>query len=242
MNWKRIGRAAIWIAGGAMLLAGVGLVSFCVALRSDRRANVVEVPDWIGHPREEAIADAARLGLMFEVSELRHDAAVAPDRIVRQEPAAGAQVRHGRIVRVVVSLGGETLTVPELTGQPARQAELALLRAGLTPGWDARVHDNAVPASQVIDQAPGAGALSVSGDRVHRLVSDGARAPRWVMPDLTGRTLREGQEWITLCGFRNGAVRNVSATGKLTGTIVGQLPLSGYPIARRDIVELTVAE
>jgi beta-lactam-binding protein with PASTA domain len=54
--------------------------------------------------------------------------------------------------------------------------------------------------------------------------------------------LREAQEWITLCGFRRGAVRRVPADGKPSGMIVGQLPLSGYPIARREVVELTVAD
>jgi len=242
MNGKSLGRALLWTVGGGVLAGTVGLASFCVALRSDRRSNLVEVPDWIGHGREETLAQAQALGLVFEVSELRHDPGVAVDRIVQQEPAAGTQVRHGRTIRVVISLGGETLTVPSVIGQPARQAELELRRVGLTPGWEAHIHDNAAPASQVIDEAPAAGTLSVSGDRVHRLVSDGPRAARFVMPDLTGRTLRDVQEWITLCGFRSRAVRRVPAEGKRSGTVVGQLPLSGYPIARRDVVELTVAD
>jgi len=242
MSWKRWGRALLWTVGGGLLAGTVGLASFCVALRSDRRSNLVEVADWIGHGREEALARAQALGLVFEVSELRHDPGVAVDRIVQQEPAAGTQVRHGRTIRVVVSLGGETLTVPSVIGQPARQAELELRRFGLTPGWEAHIHDNDAPVSQVLDEAPAAGTLSVAGDRVHRLVSDGPRAARFVMPDLTGKTLRDVQEWITLCGFRSRAVRRVPAEGKLAGTVVGQLPLSGYPIARRDVVELTVAD
>jgi len=151
-------------------------------------------------------------------------------------------VRQARTIRVVVSLGGETLSIPGLTRQPARQAELELRRQGLTPGWEARIHDGEIPAGQVIDQAPGEGTLSVPGDRVHRLVSDGPRRARWVMPDLEGRTLRDAQEWITLCGFRSGAVRRIPSGGKRAGTVVGQLPLSGYPISRRDPVELTVAD
>ena len=242
MNWRRIGVGAAWILGGAFVIAVVAIISFCAALRSERRENVVVVPDWIGRSRDEASAQAAQLSLNFEVAELRHDPGVAVDRIVQQEPPGGIQVRRGRTIRVVVSLGGETLTVPSLIGQPARQAELALRRHGLTPGWEARIHDDAAPPSQVIGVAPVAGSLSVSGERVHRLVSDGPRTPRWVMPDLAGLTLREVREWINLCGFRNGAVRRVPADGRRAGTIVGQLPLSGYPIARRDVVELTVAE
>lgn len=242
MNWKRGLRVSLWIVGGGAVAFAVAFTSFCVALRSERRSDIVQVPDWTGRSRDDAIAEAGRLGLTFEVGEERHDPAVATDRIVQQDPAPGTKVRHGRTVRVVVSLGGETLTVPSLIAQPARQAELALRRAGLIPGWDARVHDDVVPAGQVMDQAPDGGTLSVSGDRVHRLVSEGARTPRWVMPDLAGRTLRDAQEWITLCGFRGGAVRRVPSDGKIPGTIVGQLPLAGYPIARRDVVELTVAE
>jgi len=242
MDWKRAARLGLLAVLGCAVVGTVGLASFCVALRSDRRSNLVEVPDWIGRGREEAIAQAETLGLVFEVGELRHDPGVAVDRIVQQEPAPGTQVRHGRTIRVVVSLGGETLTVPSVIGQPARQAELELRRSGLTPGWEARIRDAMIPASQVIDQAPAPGTLSVSGYRVHRLVSDGPRTPRFVMPDLTGRTLQDAQEWITLCGFRSRAVRRVPAEGKRSGTIVGQLPLSGYPVARRDIVELTVAD
>jgi serine/threonine-protein kinase len=242
MDWKRAARVGVWVALGGAVVGAVGLASFCVALRSDRRSNLVEVPDWIGRGREEALAQAQSLGLVFEVGELRHDPGVAVDRIVQQEPAPGTQVRHGRTIRVVVSLGGETLTVPKVIGQPARQAELELRRSGLTPGWEARIHDATIPASQVIDESPPPGTLSVSGDRVHRLVSEGPRTPRFVMPDLTGRTLREVQEWITLCGFRSRAVRRVPAEGRRPGTVVGQLPLSGYPVARRDVVELTVAE
>jgi serine/threonine-protein kinase len=242
MSWKRLGRGALWIVGGGFLIAIVGALAFCATLRSDRRSNLVEVPDWIGRTRQESVTQAAVLGLVVEVAELRHDPGVAADRIVQQDPAAGTQVRHGRTIRVVVSLGGQTLTVPNLVGQPARQAEAELRRQGLAAGWEAHIHDVAAPVSQVIDEAPAGGTLSVPGDRVHRLVSDGPRTPRWVMPDLVGRTLRDAQEWITLCGFRNGAVRRVPADGRRPGTIVGQLPLAGYPVAPRDVVELTVAQ
>ncbi len=242
IDWKSAARRVVRAAAWAALAGIVAVASFCFAIRSERRTNLVAVPDWTGRARDAASAEAERLGLGFEVSEQRHDAGVTVDHIMQQEPAPGTKVRHGRTVRVVVSQGGETLTVPAITGQPSRQAELELRRQGLTPGWEARIPDETIPAGRVIDQSPPGGTLSVSGDRVHRLVSDGPRPARFVMPDLTGLTLREAQEWINLCGFRSGAVRRVAPEGRRPGTIVGQMPLSGYPIARRDVIELTVAE
>jgi len=241
MNWGRVGRIAA-ISGVVMLLVvGAGALSFCVAFRAERRANIVELPDWTGRARDDAETQARSLGLGFEVAEERHDAGVAASRVLSQEPAPGTTVRRGRTIRVVVSLGGETLHVPSLVGQPGRQADLALRREGLQSGWDARLHDVEVPEGVVIAQSPAADALSVSGERVHLLVSAGPRPVRYVMPDLSGRPLREVQDWITLCGFRSGPVRRMPAEGRESGTVVGQLPPAGWPIGRRDVVELTVA-
>lgn len=242
MDWKRVARISGWVAGGGALVFAVGATSFCIALKADRRSNVLEVPDWTGRARDDAAADALRLGLVFEVGDQRHDAAVAADHVLAQEPAAGTKVRRGRTIRVAVSLGGETITVPDLTGQLSRQAEMEIRRQGLNPGQEARIHHAAIPAGQVIDQFPRAGTLTVSGEGVDRLVSDGPRPARWVMPDLAGRPLRVAQEWINLCGFRNGAVRRVRSDGRPPGTVVGQSPLAGRPVERRDVVELTIAE
>ncbi|HZN56035.1 MAG TPA: PASTA domain-containing protein [Candidatus Polarisedimenticolaceae bacterium] len=242
MDWKRAARIVLLGLATLCVAILVGLASFCVVWRTDRSSSLIELPDWTGFATDEAASRARALGVALEVAERRHDPGVATDRIVQQDPAPGTRVRRGRTVRVVISLGGETHAVPELRGQPARQAELELRRQGLAAGFEARVHDADAPAGQVIEQTPSGGALSVSGELVHRLVSEGPRPPRWVMPDLTGRPLRDVQEWITLCGFRSGAVRKVPADGGRSGTIVGQSPPSGYPIARRDPVELTVAE
>ena len=234
-------RMLAWAAGTTLVVVLVGNASFCVAYKTERRTAVVSVPDWIGKERTAAMSEARSLGLGFAVESERHDPGFASDRILSQEPAPGAVVRRGRTVRVTVSLGGETITVPELVRHPARQAEAEIRRAGLIPGFEARVHDADVPEGQVIDQSPLPGALGAAGEPVHRLVSEGPRPPRWVMPDLSGRPLREVQDWITLCGFRSGPARRVPSVGKAPGTVIGQLPLAGSPIARRDVVELTVA-
>jgi len=242
MDWRRAARGVGWTAALGTLVLLVGATSFCLALRSDRRSEIVKVPDWTGRARDDAAAEAQVLGLGFEVGDQRHDDAVSAGRIIMQEPAPGTNVRRGRSIRVVVSTGGETLTVPGLIGQPSRQADLEIRRQGLASGWESHVHDPSAPAGRVIDQVPSAGILAASGERVDRLVSDGEREPRWVMPDLAGRPLRVAQEWITLCGFRSGTVRRSHADGSLAGTVIGQRPRPGWPVTKNDVVELTIAD
>ena len=228
-------------AGLAVLAAAAAATAFCVAFRAERPAAVVTVPDWTGKPRTEAADEAKALGLGFEVSESRHDPGVAAARVIQQDPVPGAIVRRGRTVRAVVSLGGETIAVPDVVGHPSRQAEAEIRGTGLVPGFESRIPDAQAPEGTVIAQSPPAGALSVAGERVSRLVSLGPRSSRWVMPDLTGRPLRDVQDWVTLCGFRVGPVRRLPADGRAPGSVIGQLPRAGSPVARRDVVELTVA-
>jgi serine/threonine-protein kinase len=241
-DWRRLGTKAAWIASGLAVMALVGALSFCVTLRAGRRSSVLAVPDWAGRLRDDAAAEARELGLAFEVAGERPDPEVGAGRIVLQEPAAGTNVRVGRTIRVTLSSGGERLTVPAVTGQPARQADLEIRRQGLASGWETHIHDASQPAGRVLDQAPASGSAAVTGERVDRLVSDGPRTVRWVMPDLAGRPLRVAQEWITLSGFRAGAVRRIPSGDKPSGTVVGQRPLAGWPVERTDVIELSVAE
>lgn len=241
MTPRRVLRVVGWTFGAAALATAAAATAFCVAFRAERPAGVVTVPDWTGKPRTEAAEEAKALGLGFEVAESRHDPGLAADHVIQQEPVPGAIVRRGRTVRAVVSLGGEMIAVPDVVGHPSRQAEAEIRRAGLVPGIESRIPDASAPDGAVIAQAPPAGALSVAGERVGRLVSEGPPTFRWVMPDLTGRPLRDVRDWITLCGFRAGPVRRLPGEGRPPGSVIGQLPRAGSPVARRDVIELTVA-
>ncbi len=92
----------------------------------------------------------------------------------------------------------------------------------------------------MLAQVPPATTPAVANTRVHRLISDGPPIRTWVMPDLGGLGRQRAESWVEDSGFRV-TVRQVRITGRPAGTVVGQLPLAGYPIRSNDIVELTVA-
>ncbi|HKQ62439.1 MAG TPA: PASTA domain-containing protein [Candidatus Polarisedimenticolaceae bacterium] len=239
---KRLLIAALWIVVGGGLVAFVFGLSFYLAMRRDMQATEVQVPDLGGRTVEEASLLVEPLDLTLQVVDERHDVAVTSGRVLQQMPPPGSTVRRGRKVKLVLSLGGTVLRVPDYVGRPARAVEIELRQQGLGVGDEALVPSYDAPAGIVVAQVPAAGTPVVPSSRVHRLISGGPPAVAWVMPDLAGLSRQQAENWIQLCGFRRGTVRRVRMTGRTAGEVVGQLPLAGYPIRSKGIVELTLAD
>lgn len=245
ISQRRLARTLAGIAAAvaaAVLFAAIAAVSFQVALRWHRRTTTVAVPDLKSLGRAAAERAASAAGLGFEVSGERYDPSVPAGSVLQQGPPPGALVRRHRKVRVVLSLGQQVFAVPDVTGRPAREAEARIRQEGLESGEEARVPSWAAPEGMVLAQWPPAGSPAVAGSRVHRLVSEGPEPQRWIMPDLTGRTLSAAARWIETSGFRRGAVRRVASGAAAPGVVVGQWPLAGYPVRPRAAIELTVAD
>ena len=241
-GWRPVLIAAAWILGGAMLVGGAFGLSFYFSIQSAARSNEIEVPDLIGLDLEAASEKVKPMELRLQVVDQRNDPATPSGKVLEQMPRAGSSVRRGRKVKLVVSLGGEVLAVPNLIGQATRAVEIELRQQGFVPGDQARVKASGTRPGAVISQVPPPDTPAVPSTRVHRLVSDGPPEASWVMPDLTGLSRTAAERWIDLCGLRVGPVRRVPAQGRSAGSVVGQLPLAGYPVRSREIVELSVAD
>jgi len=243
-RWGRVVRkgavAGLWLFGGGALVLGVFGLSFYFAMRVEMSSTEVTVPDLSGLTLEAATAQVEPLELVLAVVDHRHDPAVRSDRVLQQVPGAGSAVRRGRKVKLIISLGEAVLQIPNLVGEAARTVEIGLRRGGFAPGYEVRVPSMTIPAGKVMAQAPPADTPAVPNTRVHRLVSEGPARVVWVMPDLRGWDRTHAETGLKDGGFRV-AVRRVRSSGQPTGTVLGQLPLAGYPVRKNDIIELTVA-
>ena len=132
--------AAAWLVGGAGLVLLVFGFTFYLAMRVEMRSTEVQVPDLSGLDLDGAHQAVEALDLVLQVDDQRHDPAVASGRVLQQMPPPGASVRRGRKIKLIVSLGGKVLEVPDLIGQAARAVEIELRREGFIPGEEARVH------------------------------------------------------------------------------------------------------
>jgi len=239
---QKIGFAAAWLIGGGLVVGTVFAIAFFTAMRVEMRSTEITVPALAGMTMEQAREQTQPLDLVLEVVDQRNDPRVASGRVIEQMPPEGARVRRGRKLKLIVSLGGRVLKVPNIVGQASRAVTIKLRQEGFLSGDEAQVASFDQPAGRVLAQVPPAASSVVPSSRIHRLVSAGAPEPVWVMPDLGGLSRAEVERWIRESGLRRGAVRRVRSAGLIRETVVAQLPKAGYPVRPKDIVELAVAD
>lgn len=248
LNWKlwpglkRLLSTSLWLFGGLALVGTVFVASFYLAMRVEMKSTQVEVPELRGLTMEDAKRTVEPAGLVLEVADQRNDPRVPSGGVLEQMPRAGDSVRRGRKIKLILSLGGQVLQVPALVGEAARAVSIEMRQLGFVPGDEAHVHSPTVERGKVMAQVPPPSTSAVLNSRIHRLISDGPPTPQWVMPELVGLTRSEAVSWIEKSGFRTGTTRPVTSSKQTRGTVVAQMPLAGYPIRSRDIVELAIAE
>jgi serine/threonine-protein kinase len=224
---------------GALLLSAAlsGVTTMRVVLSSQE----VVVPALIEKKIPEAGALAARHRLLLRVEGKRWDARVPPDGIVAQEPAAGANLKAHRSVRVWVSLGPRRLTVPAIEGHSLRTARLTLDQLGIPIARVAEVPDPS-EAGTILVQSPPAGETDSVGDGVALLVSQGPRSLDYVMPDLIGRRFEDVEETLRRAGLRTGDIRVRSYPGVPPGIVLRHLPPAGHRVNATTQIAFEVSQ
>lgn len=224
---------------GAALAATVA-TSALVTMRVVLSASDVAVPALVGRPLADADAQVQRRSLVLRIEGRRHDASVAADRIVAQEPPAGAALKAHRAVRVWVSLGPRRATVPPVEGQSARTARIALEQSGVPVDRLVEVADAAAEGTVVV-QRPSPGEADLSAGGASLLVSRGPGGASFVMPDLIGREAGAALSLLQSAGLKVGDVRYRSYPGVSPGIVLRQVPAAGYRVDARTALSLDVS-
>ncbi len=188
MKRTQAGPPVAWIWAGVAILA-VLLISVLFWVLSIRPGGDVPptariVPDVTGMTYERANVEIGEADLIsFRVDEPNADVAVG--NVIRTDPDAGESVSPGQEVRVYVSTGQATTTVPTLEGLSQDAAAAALQEAGLALGSVTPRNDPALAAGTIISADQPAGATLALGTMVNVVAATG----RVVIIDVTGYTL-----------------------------------------------------
>jgi serine/threonine-protein kinase len=130
-----------------------------------------------------------------------YDLEIEAGLVAGTDPAAGETIDRDTVVTIVVSLGPEPTTVPDVVGQPEADALAALVGAGFDVGESILQFDPDVADGSVIvvvdaeEAALAAGAASFKGTPVRLIVSVGP------IPAVRGLTVEAAQAALAARGL-----------------------------------------
>jgi serine/threonine-protein kinase len=235
--------ARVWGLSKFLLLVGALVATFLVfalvAMRVALRAREVRVPALVGVTVDGASKTVADLDLGLRIDpNQRPDDRVPAGSIAQQEPAPGDQIRRQRTIRVWISSGPRTTTVPALVGQTERVVRTRLEEDGLAIAAVSEFRSPDYPADAIVAQDP---APSTRAPEVSVLVNRGEQATTYVMPDLIGTNGERAAEAMRTRGFRVSIVGSQPYPGVPTGTVVRQQPAGGFRVGPADPISLEVS-
>ncbi len=233
----------VWTAGKVVVLGIALLATYIVfaaaSMRVTLRAREVQVPDLTNRTAKDATAIAADLGLTLKVDDSRRpDPKIGAGNVIAQEPPPGAVARRQRSVKVWLSAGARSTTVPKLLGETERTAQLRLAQDGLTLTGISEIRSQRFAPDVVVAQMPDA---KSAGSTVALLVNRGERGPSYVMPDLIGVNGDRAAELMRQKGFRVAVVGSTPYPGVAAGIVIRQSPQAGFQIRPTDPVSLEVS-
>jgi serine/threonine-protein kinase len=225
----------------SFILASVAFLSALTAMRFAIQGREVTMPDVVGLKPMEAQQTLQGRGIGMKVED-RIYSSLPADAVVRQSPPPQMRVKIGQDAHVVLSLGPQKVTIPQLTDKSLRLARIELLRDGMQTGEIASAYLPGWPEDTVVQQDPAAGTSDVSSPHVDLLVSIGARSSAFMMPELSGLPLGEGESKLTSAGLKVAKLTFSPIPGLLHGTIARQLPARGARVDTSTSIELQVAQ
>jgi eukaryotic-like serine/threonine-protein kinase len=188
------GRRWWLIALGVILaLAALGLAAFfLVRALLPAPTELVQVPDVVGEPEDEAVDTLEQAGFSVQVDE-EFDPEVRRGLVISQDPPADERAEEGSEVSLVVSRGPPPEAVPSVVGETLEAAQEILAGAEFEVGTVTE-EESEEDEGIVLDQDPPADTEARPGTAVNLVVSSGPATV--AVPEVLCQDLGSAQEEV----------------------------------------------
>ena len=236
-------RTRVWGAGKLLLLVGALVATYIVfaaaAMRVALKAREVQVPDLTNRTANDATTVASNLGLAIRLDDTRRpDPTIAAGRVIAQDPPPGTRSREQRSIRVWLSTGPRSATVPSLAGETERTAQMRLSQDGLGAATLSEIRSATFGSDMVVAQDPPPNA---PGSTIALLVNRAEQSANYVMPDLIGVNGERAAGILRQRGFRVAVVASTPSPGVPAGVVLRQNPQAGFKIAPGEPISIEVS-
>jgi serine/threonine-protein kinase len=241
--WSWLGRQD-WLLAVAAAVFVAAFVWFGRSVRDFLQPNtqMITLPSLVGQSESDAISEVGRLHLRAEVAARETSDQYPLGVIMRQDPAAGSQVREGRRISLVVSSGLQLVPVPDLRYQSMREVGLDLSHLRLQVGKVKVVGNDEVPSGRVVEQDPLPMTNVREGTPINVRISKGP--PDIVTaPKLVGLDISDARDAAAKARLPIGQIvwTPFGRDGPPRGVVVAQRPAPGARIDPFERISMQVS-
>ncbi|MCK4532262.1 PASTA domain-containing protein [bacterium] len=195
----------------------------------------VMVPNLMGKTVEEAVDILSEENLYLKKEAEQYSSSMPPGYIIFQSPSAGNTMKEKRVVKVIISQGGEVVFVPDTVSKGLRSAEIILREAGLSLGEQTREYSIKIPRDSVISQDPLPHTTVEKGMLVNLVVSDGPpQEGSLLMPDIIGKNIKEAMEILQQWNLIVEKINREEENKYAVDTVIAQSPQPDTLIGEDD--------
>jgi eukaryotic-like serine/threonine-protein kinase len=226
----------------AAVLMTVAVISAITTIRLTIHGRQETLPNLVGMPVDQAQNAVRALGLDLDVEDRLYSDKILANSVASQMPAAGTSIKARQHVHVLLSLGPQKVSVPDLIGRSIRAARITAVERGLTIGDVAALYWPQDQPNQVVAQDPPPATTDLQSPAVNFLVSMGPSPAAYLCPNFQGKPVEVVRAQLQQAGFQNIRVTQAPAAGTAQGVILQQLPLPGSKVTPDTVFEFQVAQ
>ncbi len=181
----------------AILSIGVIIIAVTFWLLTMRSEEIIPdstriVPALTGETQNDATTTLNSLDLLAQPI-LESSDTIEAGKVTRTDPGPDARVSPQDVIRIYISTGKASVSVPDVSRMTVDQATAALTAAGLKLGTLNRVDDSLVPANTVISSDPTLGSPTDKGSTINLTVSTGMVT----VPDVMGQGITTAKDLLS---------------------------------------------
>ncbi len=221
------------------VFAAVAIIAMGVMAFAFFSGKTVEVPDIKGKTTDEAKTALEKLDLVLEVEKEVYNADVEAGLIITQNPESGKELQSGKTVKVTVSKGVKTGTIPSVIGLSETEAVKAIEAANFVVGEIKREYNSSYNAEIVFQMNPNGNTTANEGTKVTIYVSKGEDLV--TVPSVVGQTEADAKSTITNAGLIVGTVTHETSADYAKGMVMKQSPTDGNQVSKGSEIAIVVS-
>ncbi len=203
--------------------------------------NSEELEDLTEMSRQQAMAYLNELDIDLSIdTEEQPSEDIAKDSVISTNPVAGTVLKNGDTVTLIISMGPDSVKVPDVAGRSTSEAKSILEAEGFKTNVEYAYSDT-VEVEKVISTNPAKDTDASTGGQITIIVSKGKEIAYYKVPNVVGMTKKQAKKELEKNKLKLGQVSSNYSDTVTVGTVISQSLTKGTEVESGTSVDITLS-